>query len=268
MNEGSPSYRDGVPLDPVPLAPVPPSAPVPPRKKRSLTKRGLESGLVLALTAMLVRWYRVIWFSTLLWKQDPRLVAWLRTKKPAVFVCWHQDFALTMGYLARFGARRPTYVLASASRDGGIAAAAAEAVGFRKAVRGSSASKGGGALLRMTRLGRSQAAPSLAVVGDGPRPPARILKPGALLMARESGAPIWLVRTAWHPERSLRRSWARFHWPLPWARGVIVADGPIEVPSALDREGIESMREALSARLNALADHADRLAERVWGSRS
>ena len=206
-------------------------------------------------------------FGGFLWRHDPRLVALLRTRSPAVFVCWHQDFAHTMGYLSRFSARRPTYVLASASRDGGIAAAAAEAVGFREAVRGSSAAKGASALLRMTRLGKGARRPSLAVVGDGPRPPARTLKPGALLLAKESGAPIWLVRSSWYPERALPHTWARFHLPRPWSRGVVVADGPFEVPAGTDREGLEALRAELERRLDRLASWGDLVAARAWTSR-
>lgn len=232
----------------------------------SLGKRLLESPLVLAPAAMVLRAYRAVVFAGFLWKHDPRLVAFLRTKDPAVFVCWHQDFLHTMGYLSRFCVRRRTYVLASASRDGGIAATAAEAVGFREAVRGSSAAKGASALLRLHRFARDRRRPSLAVVGDGPRPPARRLKPGALLLARDSGAPIWLLRSSWHPEHALSRTWARFHAPWPWSHGVLLADGPIPVPADASRDDLEAIRASLEARLDRLAERADRAAARVWGT--
>lgn len=230
----------------------------------SLGKRFLRSSLALALTGLLVRSYRGLAYATFLWKFDPRLVRLLRSREPAVFVCWHQDFVHTMGYVSRFSPRRPTYVLASASRDGGLAAAAAEAVGFREAVRGSSAAKGASALLRMTRLGVQRSRPSLAVVGDGPRPPARTLKLGALHLARETGTPIWLLRTSWAPDVSLRRTWAKFHLPRPWSRGIILSDGPIPVPPDLDRAGLEALRATLEQRMQRLAERADDLAARVW----
>jgi lysophospholipid acyltransferase (LPLAT)-like uncharacterized protein len=181
-----------------------------------------------------------------------------------VFLCWHQDFLHTMGYLSRFNPRRRTYVLASPSRDGGLAAAAAEAVGFREAVRGSSADRGGGALLRLERLARRGGA-SLAFVGDGPRPPARILKPGAVHLAAWSGLPIWLVRTSWSPDASLPRTWARFHAPRPWARGVVLAEGPIELPRDASRDVVESARADVERRLDVLAERADRDALRRTG---
>jgi lysophospholipid acyltransferase (LPLAT)-like uncharacterized protein len=190
----------------------------------------------------------------------------LRTRTPAVFVCWHQDFLHTMGYLSRFSPRRATYVLASGSRDGGLAAAAAEAVGFREAVRGSTARGGGAALLRLERLARARRA-SFAFVGDGPRPPARVLRAGAVHLAAASGLPIWLVRTSWAEDAALERTWARFHAPRPWARGVVLADGPIAVPPATDRAAVERVRADLERRLEALAERADRAAGQA-GARS
>ena len=231
----------------------------------SLGKRFLESSLALALTGVALRVVRWFCLAGTLPRADPRLHALLRTRDPAVFVCWHQDFLPTIGWLSRWNPRRRSYVLASASRDGGLAAAAAEAVGFREVVRGSSAAKGAGALLRLQRFGRDPRRPSLAIVADGPRPPARQLKPGPVHLARETGLPIWLLRTSWWPDPSLRRTWARFHAPPPWGRGIIVGDGPIHVPKDLDRGGLEAMREAIEARLNALADRGDDIARRVWG---
>jgi len=230
-----------------------------------LSKTLLASPLARALANVALRSYRAIAFGGYMLRHDRRLLRLLRTKQPVVFACWHQDFLQTMGYLSRWNPRRRTYVLASASRDGGLAAAAAEGVGFREAVRGSSAGKGASALLRLQRLATGPRPCSVAVVADGPRPPARDLKPGALHLARETGLPLWLVRTSWYPERVFARTWARFHAPRPWSYGVVVADGPIPVPRDLDREGLERLRLDIAARLDALAARGDRLAARVHG---
>jgi lysophospholipid acyltransferase (LPLAT)-like uncharacterized protein len=229
----------------------------------SARKRFLTTRFALAGFGVLLRFYRWFAFGGFLLRHDPRLVRVLRSREPAIFVCWHQDFSHSMGYLSRWNVRRPTYVLASASRDGGLAASAAEGVGFREAVRGSTAARGGAsALLRLRRLGAGGGV-SLAVVGDGPRPPARVLKPGAVHLAATTGLPVWLVRTSWWPDASLPRTWARFHWPLPWHRGVVLAEGPIRVPPPEDRDSLEAARLDLERRLNALADRADAWAERA-----
>jgi lysophospholipid acyltransferase (LPLAT)-like uncharacterized protein len=234
-------------------------------RRRSWRKRLLASRLARTALGTALRFYRWFAFGVLLVRHDRRLVALLRSRRPAVFVCWHQDFAHTLGYLSRFNPRRTTFVLASASRDGGLAAAAAEAIGFREAVRGSSSDRGGGALLRLERIAATGRA-SLAFVGDGPRPPARVLKPGAVHLAASSGLPVWLVRTSWSPDASLPRTWARFHVPRPWCRGVVVADGPIEVPPASSREALESTRRDVERRLEALAERGDAAAKRQSSS--
>src|SRR5262249_16371449 len=147
---------------------------------------------------------------------EPALLALMRSKEPAVFLVWHQDFVHTLGWLTLFRRRRPIAALASASRDGGIAAAAAEGSGFSRIARGSSAKQGARGLLGLLRLSRTERSHSIVVVADGPRPPARQLKPGPLLVARDARLPIWAVRTSWFPDSTLSKTWARFHLPRPW----------------------------------------------------
>jgi lysophospholipid acyltransferase (LPLAT)-like uncharacterized protein len=133
-------------------------------------------------------------------------------------------------------------------------------MGFRRAIRGSSARGGPKALLALTRLLQRDKRASVVIVCDGPRPPPRVLKPGMLHLAQTSGLPIYLVRTSYSHTKVLARTWARFHIPLPLARGVSLTDGPIHVPRELDRAGLEALRAELETRLNALADRADALA--------
>lgn len=228
----------------------------------SFGKRFLKTPAARALVGLLVRAYRPLLFGGVRLLVEPGLVRLLRTRAPAVFVCWHQDLVATVGLLSRFNARRRSYVLASASRDGGMAAAAAEALGFREAVRGSSAAQGASALRRLERFAGGERRSSIVFVGDGPRPPARVLKAGAVHLARESGLPIYLVRTSWWPDRALERTWARFHLVRPGTAGVALCEGPFLVPADADREALDRARAALEARLTALAARGDELARR------
>lgn len=229
----------------------------------SLGKRVLAWPGTGTLVGAFLRFYRWFIFGTLLMRHDRRLLRVLRSPKPVLLGTWHQDFVFTFGYLSRWNPTRKTYPLASASRDGGLAAAAAHGMGYRRAIRGSSARAGPKALLQLTRLLRGDPRASVAVVCDGPRPPARALKPGILHLAQTSGRPIWLVRTSFRDVVMLKRTWARFHLPLPFKRGVCLADGPIHVPSDLDRDALEALRLEVEVRLNALADRADDLAGRL-----
>ena len=224
-----------------------------------LHKRILRSPATLAVAKLVLRGYRTAVYGGFLWRHDPGLTRLLRSDEPVIFLAWHQDFVHTLGYISRWNPARRTYALASASRDGGVATAAAECVGFRPPVRGSTSRGGAGALLRLRRLLEHEPDASLVVVCDGPRPPARVLKPGGLHLAQATGRPLWLLRTSFARRKVLRRTWAQFHLPAPWSRGVVLADGPIEVPRHLDRPAFERLREDVEARLNALADRADAL---------
>jgi lysophospholipid acyltransferase (LPLAT)-like uncharacterized protein len=227
----------------------------------SLLKRTLGSSLALTAVRLLTPLYRFLHFGGVRMRHDAALSAFLATSAPAVFACWHQDFFYTVGYLSRVARRRPTRVLASASRDGGLMVAAAESAGFRGAIRGSSA-RGGAGALRALRRAAAQGRESLVIVCDGPRPPAFVLQAGALSVAAESGLPLWLVRTSYRPAKVLERSWARFVVPSLFARGVVLAEGPIFLPQGLARADLETQRLELERRLLALARRADLEAER------
>lgn len=228
----------------------------------SLAKRALGSPATLAVVRLLIRLYSFFHFGGVRMRHDPALSAFLATSTPAVFACWHQDFFYTVGYLSRFARQRPTRVLASASRDGGLMAAAAQGVGFRSAIRGSSARGGAGALRALHRAA-AEGRESLIIVCDGPRPPAFELQLGALSVAAASGLPLWLVRSSYRPAKVLERSWARFFVPSLWARGVMLAEGPLYLPAGLSRAELEVQRGVLQERLRTLAARADAEVARV-----
>jgi hypothetical protein len=221
-----------------------------------LGKRLLASKAALTAVGLATRLARALYLGSVRYRHDAALSAFLDGAEPAVFACWHQDFFFTVGYLSRWARRRPMRVLASASRDGGLMAAAAQAAGFRGAVRGSSARGGAGALRALTRIAAA-GRESLVIVCDGPRPPAFTFQPGALAVASASGLPLWLVRSSYRPQVVFERSWARFLLPSPLGLGVIRADGPIRLPAGLSRAELEAERLQLERRLAALAADAD-----------
>lgn len=223
----------------------------------SLAKRALTWRLTHVVLAGIAAVFRLVITGSVRWKVSPRLQALMRTRTPALFASWHQDFITSCGYIARFNARRKTYALASASRDGELATTLARAVGFRRTVRGSSARGGGRALLEMHRLLEREPDASLVIVCDGPRPPARHLHPGPLHLASSSGLALWLLRTSFRPHIEFTRSWARFRLPRILSRGVCLTDGPIHVPKDASRDELEALRAEVEWRLNRLAERAD-----------
>jgi lysophospholipid acyltransferase (LPLAT)-like uncharacterized protein len=104
----------------------------------------------------------------------------------------------------------------------------------------------------LARLGRKGA--TVVVSPDGPEGPYRRAKPGALIVARESGLPLqpWAVRA--QPSIRLRRRWDRHVVPLPFGRLRIVEAEPIHVGP---REPIRPLLARLQAALDDVAARAD-----------
>ncbi len=105
----------------------------------------------------------------------------------------------------------------------------------------------------MARLGREGA--SLAVSPDGPFGPYRRAKPGALIVARESGLPLQPWAVAARPSIRLNGRWDRHIIPLPFGRMRVEQAEPIEVAA---REPIRPLLARLQAALDEVAAGADR----------
>ena len=107
--------------------------------------------------------------------------------------------------------------------------------------------------LEMARLGREGA--SLGVSPDGPVGPYRRAKPGALIVARESGLPLqpWAVRAA--PALRMSGRWDRHVIPLPFCRLRVEEAEPIAVGP---REPLRPLLARLQRELDEVATAADR----------
>ncbi|MBD3347581.1 MAG: DUF374 domain-containing protein [Candidatus Eisenbacteria bacterium] len=140
-------------------------------------------------------------------------------------------------------------VLSSLHRDGEISARLMKALGY-EVVRGSTSRGSARGLLLMLRMLRR--GHDLAVTPDGPRGPARVVKPGIFYLADKSGSPIVPV-AVWSSPRATLGSWDGFAVPLPFARVVILHGAPIEPTGEEDRE---RRAEALGRSLESLYDRA------------
>jgi len=129
---------------------------------------------------------------------------------PFVYALWHH----TLLPLLWWHRHRDITLLVSGHRDGALLAAAARGLGYRTA-RGSSTRggiEGARAVLRDLADGRVA-----AITPDGPRGPARQVKPGILRIAQRAGVPILPVAAV--ADRGWRLgSWDRLLIPQPFAR--------------------------------------------------
>ncbi len=163
---------------------------------------------------------------------------------------WHRSVIVATWYFRRRGVA----VMTSRSFDGEYIARIIERFGF-VAVRGSSSRGGSAALLGMNRaLANGRIA---AFTIDGPRGPRLVAKPGPVLLARMSGAPILCFYLA--IERPwILRTWDRLMIPLPFSKVHVRWTKLIYVPADATNEQMNEchhqMQESLErARHDAVA---------------
>ena len=106
--------------------------------------------------------------------------------------------------------------------------------------------------LELARIGRDGASP--VVSPDGPAGPYRRAKPGALIVAREAGAPLQPWAVAVRPPWRMRSRWDRHIVPLPFCRLRVEEASPITVGP---RQPLRPLLTELQAALDAAAERAD-----------
>lgn len=188
---------------------------------------------------------------------DERYLALRSAGQRVLFVFWHQQLLPLVHYHRGEG----IVVLVSEHADGEYITRVILRHGFGVA-RGSSTRGGSQGLRELVRAAR--AGRDLAVTPDGPRGPARVFKPGALVAARLTGLPVVPLAVsasaAWHAE-----SWDRFMIPKPLARIGIAYGEPTPVPRDAGDAEIDALAAAMQARLEGLEAEAAELVER-WPS--
>ena len=174
---------------------------------------------------------------------------------PIIMAMWHGQHFLAP-FLHRTDQRAK--VLISRHRDAEINAIAAERLGV-ETIRGSGDTgreflrKGGVSACRQM-LDALQNNYSVALTADVPKI-ARVAGHGIVMLARESGRPIFPVAVA-TSRRYVLRNWDRTTINLPFGRGAAVAGEPVRVPAEADNGALEEYRRQIEDRLNAATARA------------
>ena len=176
------------------------------------------------------------------------------TQEQAVLAFWHEYnlVAATAAYKLRRSRRHvsfSTQTFRGEVMNSMLAAIGADSVPLPAETERAEAAR----LSRdLARLGREGA--SVAVSPDGPMGPYRRAKPGALIVARESGLPLqpWAVMA--RPSFRLNGRWDRHIVPLPFGRMQVVEVEPIAVG---EREPIRPLLARLQSALDEVAARAD-----------
>ncbi len=170
--------------------------------------------------------------------------------QPFVFCVWHSQLLAAVPTAAEYG----IVTLASPTRDGQIGAGVAARLGI-KSITGDSRYRSLAALRRLAgclRDGRS-----LGVFPDGPSGPARQMKPGPLVLARQSGCPLVPAAAIAGWRLRLNSNWDHFDLPLPFARVAAVIGEPLWVPKQADEAEMTRLGAELERRMNALAERGE-----------
>jgi lysophospholipid acyltransferase (LPLAT)-like uncharacterized protein len=169
--------------------------------------------------------------------------------KPVIILIWHGRIF----FAPYFFRRRGIMPLVSPSEDGEIIAQIIARWGY-KALRGSSSHSIIKAWNEMKR--ELEKGGELIIVPDGPRGPGREMKPGAVKLAKETGA-LLVPFTFSSSKRKILKSWDRFLIPKPFTKFVAIYGNPISVETSLDSQELETKRLEVQEYMIELDQRAD-----------
>jgi len=183
----------------------------------------------------------------------------------AIALFWHGRIPLCLATAPQWWRKR-TRAFVSPSADGEFIAQALAMAGF-PAIRVSSAKKGDSAKARQAVAAIREAVTwvagggALVVTPDGPRGPNELIAPGAVQIAKRSGQPVFLMGIAANPAVQAN-TWDEVMFALPFGRGAVVWEGPLQVPPDADDAVIAHLIADWSARLSAATRRAEALVGR------
>jgi lysophospholipid acyltransferase (LPLAT)-like uncharacterized protein len=196
---------------------------------------------------------------------NPHTLAELRGGSGAIACFWHGRIALALA--AWKPGAQYARMLISLSPDGEFVANAVQGHGIG-VIRGSAGNpkkrmkaKGGISAFR-SMITHIEQGGVVAITPDGPRGPRMHASSGAIRLAAQTGAPIFMFGAS-APHMHLLNSWDRFGLPFPFGKGAIVWKGPIYVAADANEATMEAARAQLQHLLREASDEADRACHRV-----
>lgn len=192
---------------------------------------------------------RVLWSTCKIEKVigSEHMDAAVASGMPCIPCYWHQMHVFGVRYmLDQMDRGLKVGFLISPSVSGEVPATMAHGWGA-KVIRGSPTRTGGQALRDMyLTVNKEGVSPVITV--DGPKGPAEVVKIGAVLLARLTGAPMIPLAYA-ASSAKYWNSWDRFILPRPWSRIVVVVGEPLRVPPGTAIDDLEPIRLELEQRL-------------------
>jgi len=225
----------------------------------SLTPQNERSmkAAVLAASLLVRVWFGSVRFNILNREVYNQFIAGTPRKNNAVVATWHRHVIPTYYF---FRSLEDLLIMGSPSRDGEFATRLGQRFGLQF-TRGSS-SRGGhdalGEMIEYLKAGPRGKICSTPV--DGPRGPARKLKKGMLVLAKETDAFFIPMACAGKRVITFSKAWDQTILPLPFSEMLIDFHPPFKIPSNLSDSELEEWRAKAEGILNQLTDRVDRIA--------
>ena len=186
-------------------------------------------------------------FEVLGWHHAEKVYA---SKKQCIWALWHRVIIPIVWWYRNHG----VVVMNTTAFDGQWTRKVIEWLGFGTA-QGSSSRGGLRGLAVMAR--RIEEGKDCAFTIDGPRGPRYVAKPGPVMLARKTGAPIMVFHLGVDRGRTFEKTWDHFLFPMPFARAVIVFAPPIFVPKDASAELMDAKHAEMQKELERVRDVAE-----------
>lgn len=177
-----------------------------------------------------------------------------KDKQTCIICYWHQHHIFGTWYMRQLVKQGMNIgFLISPSEDGDMSAKLANKWGFR-VIRGSSHRTGAKAMRDLFNV-ITKVKISPVNTSDGPTGPLHVFKPGAIMLAQLTGAPIVLF--SYSADRYWKlKSWDEFIIPKPFSKISIAISEPVYINKKITADEIKEMQDKMQNTLQQLAQES------------
>ena len=179
-----------------------------------------------------------------------RVDEFLAKDEPCIWAFWHRVI-LPISWYAR---NREIVVMNTTAFDGQWTRKVIEWMGYLTA-QGSSSRGGLRGLAVMAR--RIEEGHDCAFTIDGPRGPRYVAKPGPVMLARRTGAPVVVFHIGVEHGKTFEKTWDYFLLPRLFTKTIMIFAPPIEVPPDADAALLEAKHAEMQKELERVRDVAE-----------
>jgi hypothetical protein len=186
-------------------------------------------------------------FEVLGWHHEESVYA---SERRCIWAFWHRVIIPVVWWRRNHG----VVVMNTTAFDGQWTRKVIEWLGYGTA-QGSSSRGGLRGLAVMAR--RIEEGKDCAFTIDGPRGPRYIAKPGPVMLARKTGAPVMVFHIGVQRGTTFVKTWDHFLLPHLFTKTVMIFAPPIEVPPDADAAFLESKHNEMQKELERVRDIAE-----------